>query len=238
MEYSLSLALVDFLPVLFAGLGFMYLIRLVSFILPAQGRIAFLGSSLVLAGGFLKALWKLLMAFSGSVVNIVWMENGLFVLMAPGYIFLAWSIWQTARSVQGKSVYNAWILPTAIITVMFLVSYFLFLANPLSPSWERILLSMMVLATAVTGILLILFAFRLKLYLAAGLFLINLLTIFMLNGMARMAVQSISLQWIEEAINAVCWLAFAWGARMIHQYVRRNFDSDTSSSYRLHRIME
>ena len=64
MEYPLSLAIVDFLPVLFAGIGFSYITRLVSFILPAQGRIIFWGSALVLAGGFSRAFWKLLMAIS------------------------------------------------------------------------------------------------------------------------------------------------------------------------------
>jgi hypothetical protein len=53
-EYTLSLALVDFLPVLFTAVGFAYVIRLVSSVLPAQGRIAFLGGLLVVAGGFLQ----------------------------------------------------------------------------------------------------------------------------------------------------------------------------------------
>jgi hypothetical protein len=63
-QVPLSLALVDFLPVLFTIIGFVYLIRLVSFVLPGQGRIAFLGGGLVVAGGFFKAIWKLFMAFS------------------------------------------------------------------------------------------------------------------------------------------------------------------------------
>jgi hypothetical protein len=41
MEYTLSLALFDFLLVLFAGVGFSYIIRLVSYLLPSQGTVAF-----------------------------------------------------------------------------------------------------------------------------------------------------------------------------------------------------
>ena len=89
MEYTLSLALVDFLPVFFAAFGFFYIVRLVSFILPRQGRIAFWGSTLVVLAGFIKAVWKLLMASSAGAINLAWMENAMFILMAPGYILLA-----------------------------------------------------------------------------------------------------------------------------------------------------
>jgi hypothetical protein len=233
MEYSLSLALVDFLPVFFSGIGFMYIIRLVSYILPMQGRIALWGSILVVTGGFFKALWKLLMALSDGEVDINWMENGLFVFMTPGYILLAWSVWQTARSVQGKRTYSAWALPLGLITVIFLVSFYFFRTNPASPAWERVLLSMMVLATVVTGALLTAFAFRLNLYLAAGLFVVNLVGIFVLNGLARLPAQPISLQWIEEGINTVTWLAFAIGAWILYRYARLSFAIDVSIALKL-----
>ena len=228
MEYTLPLALMDFLPVLFAGVGFLFISRLVSFVLPRQGRIAFLGGCLIVTGGFLTAFWKLLMALSAGTLDITWMQNSLFVFMAPGYILLAWSVWQTVRSVQGKSVFNSWALPLLMILVMFLSAYFFFRTNPKSPAWERVLLSMMVLATALTGVLLIAFAFRLKLYLAGGLFIVNLLTIFLLNGMARLPEQSIRLQWVEEGINTVRWLAFASGAWILFRYARLNFGVDSS----------
>lgn len=228
MEYTLSLALLDFLPVLFSCVGFLYIIRLVSYILPAQGKVAFWGSLLVVAGGFFKAVWKLLMALSNNTVDINWMEDGLFVFMAAGYTLIAWSVWQTARSVQGKRTYNAWAIPLGIIFIVYLLSYYFFRTNPAFPAWERILLTTTVLATLVTGLLLIAFAFRLRLGVAAILFMFNLLTIFVLNGMARMPVQPISLQWIEEGINAVSWLAFALGARSLYQYARANFGVDAA----------
>ena len=207
MEYTLSLALVDFLPVFFAAFGFFYVVRLVAFVLPVQGGIAFLGAIFVVLGGFIKAVWKLLMASSAGTMDLAWMENALFILMAPGYILLAWSVWQTARSVQGKRTFSVWALPVTVIVLLFLTSFYLYRLDPASPAWERILLTALVLATLLTGTLLIVFAARLKLNRAAWLFLVNLLTVLVMNGLARQPDQPISLQWIEEMINVVSWLA-------------------------------
>lgn len=229
MEYTLSLALVDFLPVFFAAIGFFYVVRLVSSVLPMQGRIAFLGGTLVVLGGFIKAVWKLLMASTGGTLDLAWMENALFILMAPGYILLAWSVWQTARSVQGKRTFGVWALPAAAVALLFLTSFYLYRLDPASPAWERILLTALVFATLLTGILLIVFAVRLKLTKAAWLFLLNLLIVLVLNGLARQPEQPIRLQWIEEVINVISWLAFAFGARMLYQYAQIKFGVDATA---------
>ena len=223
MEYTLSLALVDFLPVAFTTIGLYFIFRMVAHINPAQGNVAALGATLTVAGGFFKALWKLLMASSGGTIDINWMEDGLFVFMAPGYTLLAWSVWQTVRAVQGKKTFHTWLAPIIIIAIMFAGSFYLYTSNPTSPAWERILLSVMVLATVITGILLIVFGFRQKLPLAGWLFIINLVGIFLLNGLARMDDQTIALQWIEESINTVSWLCFAIASKKIFEYTRDNF---------------
>jgi uncharacterized membrane protein YqjE len=238
MEYTLSLALFDLLPVLFAAIGFMYIIRLVSFVLPQQGRIAFIGSSLVVAGGFSRAIWKIGMASSGGVTDLEWLENALFVFMAPGYILLAWSVWQTARYVQMKKTFSAWLPPFLVVVLMFLLSLYLFGTSPDSPAWERVLLTMMVIATLLTGILLIAFALHLKLIVAGGLFVVNLLIVLVMNGMARLPEQPMTMQWIEETINTVSWLAFALGARILYQYVRENFNGNASRDSDLLSIAE
>ncbi len=223
MEYTLSLALVDFLPVLFTAIGLTYIARMVAHINSLQGSVAFVGVALTVAGGFFKAIWKLLMASSGGTIDINWMEEGLFVFMAPGYILLAWSVWQTVRAVQGKKKTHTWLVPAVIVGLMFAGSIYLYSSNPTSPAWERVLLGMMVLATIITGVLLIVFGFREKLPLAGWLFILNLVGIFLLNGLARMDEQTITLQWIEESINAISWLAFAIAAKQVFEYARNNF---------------
>ena len=110
---------------------------------------------------------------------------------------------------------------------MFLASFYFLQTNAGSSAWERVLLTVMVFASLVAGILLIAFAFRLKLFLAGGMFLVNLVVIFILNGMARLSELSISLQWIVEMLNSVAWLAFALGARILFD-ARSNFPINSS----------
>jgi len=229
MEYTLSLALMDFLPVIFTAFGLFYIARMVAHINALQGKIAAIGAILTVAGGFFKAVWKLFMASSGGTIDINWMEDGLFVWMAPGYTLLAYSVWQTVRSVRGQKTFHVWIPPVIFIALMFAGSIYLYTSNPASPAWERVLLGVMVLATVITGVLLIIFGFRQKMPLAGWLFILNLAGIFILNGMARMPEQTIALQWIEESINATSWLAFMFAATKVYQNTRENFGVDAST---------
>lgn len=229
MEFTLSLALFDFVPVFLTGIGFLYLARLVLSVLPAQGRIAFLGGLLVVAGGFFRATWKLLMALSHGALDVNWMEESLFILMAPGYILFTWSVWQVSRSVRGKKAFHAWLFPLALVLILFAASYLLFISQPDAPAWKRLLLSVTVLANTILAILLIVFAFRQKLSTAAWLFILNLIGIFIMNGLARLPEQPIHIHWIAEAINTVSWLSFAFASLMVYRYARANFSGETSS---------
>ncbi len=226
MEYTLSLALVDYLPVAFTALGLFYIVRMVAHVDISRGRVAALGAVLTVAGGLAKATWKLIMALSRGSTDLVWLDNSLFILMTPGYTLLAYSVWQTIQQVRGRTTRHRWLPPTVFIAVLFVVAVLLALARPDSPAWERMLLSVMVLATVVTGVLLIIFSFRQKLPLPAWLFVLNLGGVFMLNGMARMPAQTIALQWIEQSINAVAWLAFAYAAARVYAHARARFGVD------------
>ena len=230
MEFSLTLALLDFVPVFLTAIGFIYLIRLVFSVLPIQGRISFAGGILVVAGGFFRATWKLLMAFSHGAVDVNWMENSLFVLMTPGYILFAWSMWQVARSVQGKKIFHAWILPALISLIALGVSFSLYTSMPDSQAWKRVLLTMTVLGNFVSGILLIVFTFRQKLSLAGWLFILNLVAVFVLNGLARLPEQPVILHWIDEGINTVSCLGFVIAARIVYHHARAAFGADDSRS--------
>jgi len=163
------------------------------------------------------------MASSGGATDIRWLDAGLFVWMAPGYVLLFWSVWQIVRGVNRKPMLNASIMPLVFIGLMLASSGYLYTANPDSPAWERVLLSVMVLATFATGILLIVFGFRQKLPRVGWLFIVNLVGIFLLNGLARMDEQTIALQWVEESINTVSWLCFAFAAHKLLAFTRRNF---------------
>ena len=226
MEYTLSLALLDYLPVLFTAVGLINIARMVTHVDSQQGRLALVGTILTVSGGFLKATWKLALAVSNGSTDIAWMDNSLFILMAPGYTLLTWSVWQTVRAVQEKKTFHPWLLPIAIIAVIFTASIHLFITQPDSPAWKRVLLSLMVLTTVITGVFLVVFGFRQKLPVAGWLFVLNLAGVFILNGLARVGDQTIALQWIEEFVNTVAWLAFAVAANQVYDHTRRNFGVD------------
>ena len=221
MEYTISLALVDYLPVIFTAIGFYFLYRMVSHVDTTQGKIFLIGAVLTVMGGLIKATWKLIIASTGT--DIRWMDDGMFVWMAPGYTILAWSIWQTVRAVREKKTFNVWLTPAIIVTLTLAGSYYLNTSSPDSPAWKLTLLSVMVLASIITSILLIVFAFRQKLTLAGILFIINLIIIFVMNGLARIPEQTIALQWTEESINTISWLCFAVASKKVFENTQENF---------------
>ena len=221
MEYTVSLALVDFLPVIFTAVGFYFLYKMVTHVDRTQGKIFLVGTVLTVIGGFLKATWKLIIASSGT--NIRWMDDGMFAWMAVGYSLVFWSIWQTVRTVRGKSVFNPWIVPTVIGVLSLAGSFYLRTSMPESSAWKLTLLSVMSLASIFTSILLIVFAFRQKLSLAGTLFIVNLIIVFVMNGLARMPEQTIALQWIEESINTVSWFCFAVASKKVFENTQENF---------------
>jgi hypothetical protein len=221
MEYTFSLALVDFLPVTFTAIGFFFLYKMISHVNAAQGKVAIVGAVLVVMGGLLKAIWKIIMASTGGATNIVWMDDGLFAWMTPGYVILAWSVWQTVRSVRGQKIFHVWLMPVIISALTLGFAYKLFASQ--SDRWNLVLLIVMVLATVITSVLLIVFAFRQKLTLAGALFIINIICVFILSGMARIPEQTIVLQWTEESINAVSWLCFAIAAKKVYENTQANF---------------
>jgi hypothetical protein len=232
-EFTLPLAVLDFVPVLFTGIGLIYIIRMMFSVLPSHGRTAFLGGVMVVTGGFLRAVWKLLIVVSSGDLVIDWMGNSLFVLMAPGYVLVAWSVWQFIRSVQGKRTYNAWLLPVILVVFMWGISYWLANTQPDSLAWKSILISVTVLGNLLGGVLLITFAFRQKLSKAAWLFIVNLLVVFIMNGLARASEQTVMIHWIAESVDSVSTLCYAVAAKIIYEYSRAHLGADAAVAARL-----
>jgi hypothetical protein len=183
---------------------------------------------MVVTGGLLRALWKLLIVLSNGNLVIDWMGNSLFVLMAPGYVLIAWSIWQLMRSARKKSIRNAWLVPLVLTIVLWGVSYSLAKAQPDSVAWKGILISSTVLASLVSGVLLITFAFRQKLSMAGWLFIVNLVVVFIMNGLARAAEQTVAIHWMAESIDSVSTLCYALGAWIVYQHARTAVLNDPS----------
>ena len=227
-EYTLSLALVDYLPVLFSLIGMIFIVRMIHQLEESHRPLALVGIILIIGGGAMKATWKLIMALSNSQTNIVFMDDGLFVLMAPGFTLLAWAIWSGVRAVRDKSYPKPiWVVPVIIIVAFYGLAAFM--ATRGGRTWNLILLMQVTLANVAALIMLIAFSIREKMPIMAVLFGVNLVLTFVLSGMARVEEQTIALQWMEESVNTVAWLAFAFAAWNVYQYTQTRFSNQMSA---------
>lgn len=109
-KYSLTLALVSFLPLVFLTTGLLVLARMLNRKSEVIGELVYTGSFLIFAGNFLNALSKLLSALAGN--EPAWMKNSLLFLSAPGFVCLAWALWRAwqpgSKQLTAGSV---WLLP-------------------------------------------------------------------------------------------------------------------------------
>jgi hypothetical protein len=206
MTYTLPLALEDFIPVILSALGLFIIARMVGRVHSQLGQMALLGGGLAALGGLLKASWKLIIATTGN--DIVWMDNSLFVFLAPGFTLMAYALWQLRQENAGKKA--SWLPPILIILAFYTLSAIM--AGRGGRTWVFVLLGLTTLANTATLLLLISLARRQSYTLAAGLFAFNLFIIFMLSGMARIDPQTIPLQWTEQIINTFSQAGFAYAA--------------------------
>jgi hypothetical protein len=218
--YSIPLALEDFIPVILSSGGLFLIARMVQRIDEGLGRMAFLGWLLVTMGGLLKASWKLLMALSDTQTNVVWMDKGMFLWMAPGFVFLAFSVWFTGEMMLGKEkARRIWLGPGVLLGATAVAIFFTGFPDPTISTWRFILLGIMTIGNITLTILLIQKSRHFGLSTAAILFALNIILVFILNGMARMPEQTIPLQWTEQIINTVAQGAFLIGAWQLSKTV-------------------
>ena len=216
-EINLPLSIQDYMPVAFFAVGLFFVAKLISNHNIQAGNLAFLGGVLVTLGGLFKASWKLIQALGGS--DIPFLNHSLFTLMSAGFICLAWAFWQSreSRSDAGK----LWVVPGVLILLVWSIAgYFGFLTE--SRAWFFILLGVTTLANLALLFQLIHLAWQNKLWLAVGLFLINLIVVFLL---ARSSDQTVTLQWIKQIINTISQLSFAVASWKLLQNHRLGLDN-------------
>jgi hypothetical protein len=149
------------------------------------------GSSLVLVGGTSKAIWKLLVTLG---VGDFWLLGELqFMLLAPGFLAMLVSVILTftAERSQGDAARLA-----------------------MAP-WKIPLLATMTVSSLGLQGLLSYLAFRRKARLAGAMYVVAILCVLSMAGLAG-GEQSIARQWIEESINAAGQIAFALGSYWLY----------------------
>jgi hypothetical protein len=192
--YPIALALLDFVPSIAFFIGAYFLVRSV-WIARGQGLAWFCsgGAALVFAGGFLKALWKLLVSLNIADVQIL--SQIQFILLAPGFVVLVIAVILLGRSSRQPQVATA----------------------PLIAVWKLSLMMIMTICSiAVEGILAWVAARR-GVKLAIVFFVMSGLSALGMAAMGSQSSQTIALQWIEESTNSIGNICFAIGSFLLFQ---------------------
>jgi hypothetical protein len=206
VTFTVPLALVDFLPVLFGLLGVLVLAGMAGRAVPAVRPWAYSGAVLIGLGGLCKSTWKLLVAWPD--IDVGWLDGMLFALLGPGFALLAWSLlsyrlgrparWWPYLSLvlvcAGTALLGRSTAPMLALTAIFsltLSSYGLLTA------WQR------------------------RVRLGALLFGLAILASLMLVPLGSPdREQTVPLQWVEEGVNTAGQAAFLFAALLLARSTR------------------
>ena len=223
MEYTLGLALEDFIPVILSSIGLYIIGQMVRRVDARLGQMAQLGWLLVSLGGLLKATWKLVMAITNAQTNLAWLDKGMFIWMAAGFTLLASALWYTTEIMMNEGQMSVprrlWQGPAIVLGLAPVAVLATGFPDLSVNTWRFILLGITTIGNMVTAVLLIQKSRRLGSNLAALLFLVNIIIVFILSGMARIPTQTIPLQWTEQLLNTLSQGAFVCAAWLLAQRV-------------------
>jgi hypothetical protein len=201
MDYTIGLALLDFVPILAFLVGAYFLVR-ISLLVRGKpcSRMMMAGTGLIFLGGFLKASWKLL--YTLEIADITVMSELQFILLSIGFTGMLVAVIYIARGrkkglpLESTMAIAAWKIP--FLAVMTLTSL------------------------GAQGILTYV-SFKKKNRLAASLFILAVLCMLGMSGMASGSEQTVAAQWIEESINSVGQISLAVGSYLLYKTFEREY---------------
>ena len=202
MLYPLSLAIEDFVPVVFGGVGFYLVARLWAGGSAKTRRLGLTGAALVFVGGLSKATWKLLHSISEGAIDIEVLNRALFFCLGPGFVFLAFALLAAGRSeTETGWLSRPWRGALLTVVLALTVSTVLRFTSP-GRGYELVMLATTVLASNVVLVTSIRRAWRAGLILSALLYGVYLATTYALPVMMARE-QSVAMQWAEQSLNTV-----------------------------------
>ncbi|MEL6405398.1 MAG: hypothetical protein AAFR81_13600 [Chloroflexota bacterium] len=225
MDYSVSLALYDFAPVLFIGIAMFYVWRMVQNFAPEQAQLAAVGGILVVTAGLTKAGWKLIVATTS--MDIYFLSQLLFPLMAPGFILVMFAVWAMVRRANDKTV-PTWfsILPVVVIAGAFLWAGQRMFILQIERGWFQPLLMLVSIGNVALISMLVSASMRHKKWGLAGLFFLNIVMTFALQPIATMENLSITMHWIEQTLTTFGAGAFAFAAYQLSRVLLGTPDAE------------
>ena len=194
-DYTVALALFDYVPIAFTALGMFWLCRSELFGNQTVRKLAIVGACLIISGGLLKATWKLIVASTGE--HIVWMNNSLFILMAPGFTLLSYALFIR------QSLFVRLRIALLLTSLIPLIALLIFIIYPDQRLWFFWLLTVVTLANTVVIFMLARTSWSSGDGVISLLYVLSFVGTLTLSGLARIPEQTAALQWIEESINAV-----------------------------------
>lgn len=221
MDYSLGLALYDFLPGIFTAIALYFIAQTVRHNVPQHDWMAALGGSLVVAAGLMKASWKLIVATTGQ--EIVWLSELMFPLMGPGFALVAFAVWSSVRATQNRSTprYLGAIALGIIALTVGLALYSTLIAGN-ARGYFPIFLMLASISNVALSIFLIRESLRQRLRGVALLFFLNIAMVFALQPIAAMPDKSIAIHWFEQTLTSGGAAAFALAAYSLWRAIPRD----------------
>ncbi|MGF1507058.1 MAG: hypothetical protein ACFB51_18285 [Anaerolineae bacterium] len=217
-EFTIGLALYDFLPGIFIGIALFLIARMVQRTDPSSAPMAYIGAGLVTASGVFKALWKLIIATGGP--DIVLLDEQLFILMAPGFTLTMVAVWSALRARRGKhSPGWLWVLPVAAIAIVYAIGLYQTLGAGVERGWFQPVMSLASIANLTLTVLLVIECVRSGKWPVGVLFVINFVMIFPLIAIAQMSEISIAMHWFEQTLTVGQSAAFALAAYLLSRTV-------------------
>ena len=218
-NYTVGLALFDYLPVIAAGFGLYLVCKYCAILGRYDGPWIVIIPAIALTGGTLKATWKLIWA--AQQINFEWMSDQLFFFLATAYVLMVTFViaclraWRKDRPVSETWWYGA----VLVAGIAVCLSLYLKTATD-GRSWSLLLLSVLSVANLGFLVTMIGHATKRRNWSAVAAISGNLVLSYVLVGLARME-QTAELQWIEEGLNLASNSFLAVGAWLLLQQLRR-----------------
>jgi hypothetical protein len=216
----MSMALQNYMPVLFSALGLWWIANMIRAEDRALGQMALVAFALITVAGVLKATWKLTMSISQTDVALF--RDALFVLIGPGFTMMAYSVLplplgeaERPSGSRGEGrVWGIWTKPVFISAIALAVAGGIAVALQ-SRAWVFVLMGLTTVANTAFMILLMRRAKAQGQMAAFALFGINLAVGFALAGIGGMPNKTLETHWAEQIVSTLSNAGFACAAWML-----------------------
>ena len=215
-DFTLGLALYDFVPVLFTAVAVLFIARMIQQHEPTRAPLAYTGAGLVIAAGLSKALWKLLVTTTGQDIGLL--ANALFPLMAPGFTLLAFSFWSAMCRRRGNATrHYITVMSLLAIFLVFLIAFIRSWGLEIERGWFMPIMTLASVTNLALTVMLMVAAWRQGRWPLALLFVVNVAMVFALQQIAQIEPMTIALHWLEQTLTAVGAGAFALASFWLYQ---------------------